>query len=208
MMLPVLSLLIAVAVRSAARAIGEAIPAGCFAVVCAAFIFVNRALWFEQAPDAACRALYGGNPFPEAAPIAKYIQDHSSASDTIAIMGSEPEIYFLAHRHSASGYIYMYDLMQSHRYAMDMQKETMRQIEAAKPAFLLVVYVDASWSIMHDSNLAIARWYKTFWDKYYDMAGMVWLLPDRTEYVWGPEAATKKFNTELRVRILKRKPGI
>jgi len=208
MMLPVACLLIAVAARRAAQAMGEAVPAGIFALGCAVFIFANRGLWFEQTPEAASRALYGGNAFTEAVTIANYIQEHSSATDTIAIMGSEPEIYFLAHRHSASDYIYMYDLMQTHRYTLDMQKETMRQIEAAKPAFLLIVYVDSSWMISNDSNMSIARWYKTFWDKYYDMAGLVWLLPDRSKYVWGSEALTKTFETDSRVRILQRKPGL
>jgi 4-amino-4-deoxy-L-arabinose transferase-like glycosyltransferase len=208
MMLPVVCLLVAIAARRAAQAMGEAKLAGVFALACAGFIFANRALWFEQTPEAACRALYSGNPFPEAAPIAKYIQEHSSATDTIAIMGSEPEIYFLAHRHSASGYIYMYDLMQTHRYALAMQEEAMQEIEAAKPAFLLIVYVDSSWTFSPDSNMTIAHWYKTFWDKYYDMAGMIWILPDRTEYVWGKEASTRKFATDWRVRILQRKPGL
>jgi hypothetical protein len=208
MMLPVVCLLIAVAARRAAAIMGEVLPAGVFALACAGFIFANRAIWFEETPEAACRALYGGNPFPEAVPIAKYIQEHSSPTDTIAIMGSEPEIYFLAHRHSATGYIYMYDLMQTHRYALDFQEETMHQIEAAKPAFLLIVYVDSSWTFSKNSNLTITRWLKTFWEKNYDMAGMVWLLPDRTEYIWGPEASTRKFDTDLRVGILKRKPGI
>ena len=208
MMLPVVSLLIAFAVRRAVRAMGEVQPTGIFAAACAVFIFANRVLWFEQTPEAASRDLYGGNAFTEAVTIANYIRDHSSPTDTIAIMGSEPEIYFLAHRHSASGYTYISDLMQSHRYALDMQKEMMRQMEAAKPTFLLIVYVDTSWLIAKNSDLSITRWYKTFWDKYYDMAGMVWLLPDRTEYVWGPAASTKTFETDSRVRILQRKPGL
>ncbi|HEV7927923.1 MAG TPA: glycosyltransferase family 39 protein [Verrucomicrobiae bacterium] len=208
MLLPAVSLLIAIAARRAAQAMGEPKPAVVFAAACAVFIFANRALWFEQTPEAASRALYGGNAFTEAPTIASYIQQHSGATDTIAIMGSEPEIFFLAHRHSASGYTYISDLMQPHRYALDMQKETMSQIEAAKPAFLLVIYVDTSWLIGKDSNLAITRWYKSFWDKYYDVSGMVWLLPDRTEYVWGPEAVTKTFDTDSRVRILQRKPGL
>jgi hypothetical protein len=208
MMLPVVCLLIAVSVRWVARAAGEMAAAACLALACAGFMVANRALWFEQTPEAACRALYGGNPFPEAIPIAKYIQDHSTASDTIAVMGSEPEIFFYAHRHSASGYIYMYDLMQSHRYALAMQKETMQQIEEAKPAFLLLVYVDSSWIISGDSNLAIMDWLRAYWGKYYDVAGMAWLLPDRTEYVWGQAAQTRTFDTSLRVTILKRKPGV
>jgi 4-amino-4-deoxy-L-arabinose transferase-like glycosyltransferase len=208
MMLPAVSLLIAIAARRAAQAMGEAVPAGCFALACAAFIFANRALWFEQTPEAACRALYGGNPFPEAAPIAKYIQEHSTAGETIAIMGSEPEIYFLAHRHSATGYIYMYDLMQPQPYALAMQKETIQEIEAAKPAFLLLVYVDSSWTSSESSNPAIRDWIRVYSRKYYDLAGMTWMLPDRTEYIWGPEARTKKFDTSLYVAVMKRKPGI
>lgn len=208
MMLPVVSLLIAIAARCATLAMGEAIPAGCLALACAVFIFANRALWFEQTPEAACHALYGGNPFPEAAPIAKYIREHSSPGDTIAVMGSEPEIFFHAHRHSASGYIYMYDLMQSHRYALPMQREMIQQIETAKPAFLVLVYVDSSWSINSDSNQTIMEWIRAYSAKYYDWVGMVWMLPDRTEYVWGPEALTRNFDTPLRVAVLKRKPGV
>jgi hypothetical protein len=208
LMLPVVCLLTAVAVHRAAQVLGEPMAVAAFALVCAAFIFVNRAVWFEQTPEAACRALYGGNPFPEAAVIAKYVQEHSAPNDTIAIMGSEPEIYFLAHRHSACGYIYMYDLMQSHRYALPMQTEAIQQIEAAKPEFMLIIYVASSWTISHDSDMTIAHWYKTYWDKYYDLAGMVWLMQDRTEYIWGPDAATRQFDTDLRVRILRRKPGV
>jgi hypothetical protein len=208
MMLPVVSLLIAIAARRAALAMGEALPAGCVALACAGFIFANRALWFEQTPDAACRALYGGNPFTEAAPIASYIHEHSSAADTIAVMGSEPEIFFYARRHSATGYIYMYDLMQSHRYALAMQQETIQQIEAAKPAFLVLVYVDSSWTISKDSNLAIMGWTRDYYAKYYELAGMVWIWADRAEYVWGPEALTRTFDTPWRVAVLKRKPGV
>ena len=209
MMLPVVSLLIAIAARRAARAVGEAVPAGCFALACAGFIFVNRSLWFELAPEAACRALYGRNPFPAAAAIGKYIEDHSTAGDTIAILGSEPEIFFYARRPSASGYIYMYDLMQSHPYALAMQREAMQQIEVAKPAYLLMVYVNSSWMISKESNLAIMEWIQGYCWGHYALKGTAWLLPDRVEYVWGREALGRKLDTSFRVAILKRKvqPG-
>jgi hypothetical protein len=208
MVLPAVSLLIAVAVRRAAQTMGEALSAIGFALACAGFIFANRALWFEQTPEAACHALYGGNPFPEAVPIAKYLQEHSTAGEKIAVMGSEPEIFFLAHRHSASGYIYMYDLMQPHEYALYMQMEDMQEIEAARPAFLILVYVDSSWTFSKSSNLTIMNWIRDYTVKYFDLVGMTWIMPDRTEYIWGPEALTRKFDTPLRVAILKRKTGI
>ncbi len=207
MLLPVVSLLIAIATRRAALAVGEAVPAGCLALACAGFVFANRVLWFEQTPEAVGRTLYGGNPFPEAGPIARYIDEHSAPGETIAVMGSEPEIFFYAHRHSATGYIYMYDLMQSHRYALAMQREAIQQIEAAKPGFLLLVYVDSSWTITRESKLAIMDWNRAYSTKYYDLAGTVWIWPDRAEYVWGPAASTRNFDTPFRVEILKRKPG-
>jgi hypothetical protein len=208
MMVPAVCLLAAIAARRAARAVGEAIAAGGVALACACFIFANHALWFEQTPEAACRASYGRNPFPEAVQIARYIQEHSTAGDTIAVMGSEPEICFYAHRHSASAYIYMYDLMQSHRYALGMQRETIKEIEAAKPAFLVNVYVNSSWLLSKDSNLTIRDWMRAYSVKYYDLAGMTWIFRDRTEYVWGPEALTRNFDTPCRVAIMKRKPGV
>jgi hypothetical protein len=208
MMLPVISLLIAVAARCATKALGEAIPGGCLALACAGFVFANRVIWFEQSPEAVCRALYGANPFPEAAPIARYIEEHSTPTETIAVMGSEPEIFFYARRHSATGYIYMYDLMQSHRYALAMQKETIHDIEGAKPAFMVLVYVDSSWTISNNSNLDIMKWTRAYSPKYYDVAGMVWIWADHAEYVWGPEASTRNFDTPWRVAILKRRPGV
>ena len=58
------------------------------------------------------------------------------AADTtarIAVIGSEPQIYFYAHRRSASGFIYVYDLVQLHRYAGPFQREMIGEIERAQP---------------------------------------------------------------------------
>ena len=208
MVLPVVSILVAIAMRRAAARLGEAIPACCFGVACAAFVFVNRALWFQQTPGAASHAMYGGNPFPEAVAIADYIEKHSTPKDTIAIMGSEPEIYFLAHRHSATGYIYMYDLMQTHEFALGMQKDMIREVEASKPLFMITVYVDSSWLISKSSDLTMMDWIKNYASKYYDLVGITWIMPDRSECVWGPDTKTRRFDTDLRVVIMQRKPGV
>ena len=40
------------------------------------------------------------------------LREHSAPDARIAILGSEPEILFYARRHSATGYIYMYDLLE------------------------------------------------------------------------------------------------
>jgi hypothetical protein len=124
--------------------------------------------------------------------------------DTIAIIGSEPEIYFYAHRHSATGYIYMYDLMQPHQYAPALQKDMMREIQAAKPAFLLYFSSVSS----QESDLTIFEWGRRYANEYYDLEGTAWMLRDRTEYVWGRDALTRIYDAPSRVVILKRKPGV
>jgi hypothetical protein len=102
----------------------------------------------------------------------------------------------------------MYDLMQSHPYAAIMQREMMRQIEAARPAFLLLVNAGLSWNVLKESDMTIMNWAVAYGVKYYNVAGKVWMLPDRTEYIWGREASSRTFDTPMRVTILQRKPGV
>jgi len=66
--------------------------------------------FFRFSPLTACRAVYGNNPFPEAQVISEYLNQHSSPNARIAVIGSEPEVYFYSRRHSATGYIYTYPL--------------------------------------------------------------------------------------------------
>ena len=68
-------------------------------------------------------------PFLSLFRIADYLREHTTPDDTIAVLGSEPEIYFYSHRHSATGYIYTYPLMEPQKYARQMQEEMIREIE-------------------------------------------------------------------------------
>ena len=69
------------------------------------------------------------NPFPESLEVGKYIRDHSEEKDRIAVLGSEPEIYFYSKRQAATRHIYMFPLMEPHVYALDMQDELIKEIE-------------------------------------------------------------------------------
>jgi hypothetical protein len=106
--------------------------------------------------------IYGPNPFPEAVRVAEYLQEHTNRTDTIAILGSEPEIYFYAHRHSATGYIYTYGLMEPQRYAVQMQLEMMREIEAGRPKYLVFVAVTTSWLRRSNSEAEIFDWFDRY----------------------------------------------
>jgi hypothetical protein len=209
LLLPAVSLLIAAAVGGAARMAGWRAAACAFALACAGFVAANRALWFQWTPEAVCRSLYQREVFPEAMEIARRIRQDSAPGDTIEVLGSEPEIYFYARRHSASGYLYMYDLMRSTPYAPAMQLELRHDIETARPLFLVVVNVPTSWARTINSDPALLDWSRAYEKQFYDLAGEVFLSPaGPADFLWGAEAATRKSDAPLSVSILKRRPGL
>src|SRR5436309_1014927 len=67
-------------------------------------LWAERTYLFELTPTMVARRLYGGNPFPEALEVARYIRERSAPADRIAVLGSEPEIYFYSGRRAATGY--------------------------------------------------------------------------------------------------------
>ena len=89
------------------------VPLLLFAVALSVPILLDKKIFFEVSPNQACGLIYPDNPFLESVRIGAYMREHTEPGDTIAVLGSEPEIYFYSHRHSATGYIYTYGLMES-----------------------------------------------------------------------------------------------
>ena len=106
------------------------VPLLLFAVALSVPILLDKKIFFEVSPNQACGLIYPDNPFLESVRIGTYLREHTEPGDTIAVLGSEPEIYFYSHRHSATGYIYTYGLMEPQKYAQQMQQEMIREIEA------------------------------------------------------------------------------
>jgi 4-amino-4-deoxy-L-arabinose transferase-like glycosyltransferase len=192
LILPAVSLLTGVAIRRfsdlvAARA--SAIRFAPFVVFCAALaqpILAASKLYFEDSPIEACLVSYGLNPFAESVRIAEYLRDHSSPSDTIAVLGSEPQIYFYSRRHSATGYIYTYALMEPQSRARQMQEEMIREIELARPKYVVSVKISTSWLRRPESESLIFTWANDYIKKYYDVVGLVNILPTgQTDYYLG-----------------------
>jgi hypothetical protein len=127
--------------------------------------------------------IYGANPFLESVRVAQYLRDHTEAGDTIAVLGSEPQIYFYSRRHSATGYIYTYELMEPQSYARQMQEEMIRQIESARPKYVISIGVRSSWLQQRTSEGMIFAWADSYVGKFYDVVGLVNILSrDHTDY--------------------------
>ena len=158
------------------------------AVICLAIsVYQQRTFLFQMTPFQASRSTYGLNPFPEALEISKFIKSHSNKNDQIAVIGSEPEIYFYSDRISASGYIYMYPLMETHPFALQMQKEMIQEIESVKPKYLILTNIRSSWLVSSGSHHLLFDWLINYQRKNYTLAGYALLFKDKTLYDWSPE---------------------
>lgn len=143
-----------------------------FAALATHYVVTERDYLFSWSPHQLSRIRYGSNPFPEAVEIARYLKERTDAADRIAVLGSEPEIYFYADRISATGYIYMYPLMEVQPFARKMQEEMIRQIEAAHPKYLVFVQIMASWLPRKESNQTIVEWGNRYVAECYEQVGV------------------------------------
>jgi hypothetical protein len=161
------------------------VPLLLFAAALSVPILLDKKIFFEVSPNQACGLIYPDNPFLESVRIGTYMREHTERGDTIAVLGSEPEIYFYSHRHSATGYIYVYGLMEPQKYAQQMQQEMIREIELACPKYLISVAMIYSWLRRPDSEHAIFTWANKYTAQNYTVAGFVNVKPTETDYFFG-----------------------
>ena len=182
----------------------SAIGAAVFTLGYAQALYAQRAIFFEMSPEKIVRSEYGGNPFPEAIAFGKYIKEHSDADARVAVLGSEPEIYFYAQRHSATGYIYTYGLMEEQKFASRMQQEMIGEIEKAKPEYVVKVMVPASWLRKTNSDTTILYWAEKYIRDDYRLVGIA-DIGMTTTYHWDDAAEGYRPLSKYSVYLYKRK---
>lgn len=209
MALPAAALLAGAAVHLAARRWGRPAALAGLGLVIAGGLqsaWTQRDLLFRMTPAQVSRALYGPNPFPESPEIARYLATRTLPGDRIAVLGSEPQIFFYARRLSATGHIYAYGLMEPQPLARAMQQQMAREVEAARPPYVVWVLVPTSWLMRPSSDTWILGWAQEQVSRRYDLVGQVQILgPDRTEYFWDDLAALAPDRPVNRVLIFRRR---
>jgi hypothetical protein len=150
---------------------------------------VQADVFFKLSPVEIARKVYGGNPFPESVEVARYLESHTRAGDRIAVLGSEPQILFYAHRLSATGYLYLYPLVEPNPLGPEMKQELIREVSAADPEYIVWVDVPASWTFRVAAAAPIVRWVGDLIESRYVLDGRVAIRgPTRTDYTWGEDA--------------------
>jgi hypothetical protein len=147
-------------------------------------VHTERAYLFSMDPVLVSRTAFGGNPFPESLEIARFLSAHTEPDDRIAVLGSEPQIYFHARRRAATGYVYTYEMMRDHPHVHDFQTEMAREIEAARPKYVVMVNLSASWqpSRLERPDLYIFEWAERFLREHYERVGLVEIRWPREKY--------------------------
>lgn len=151
-------------------------------------------------------AFYWPNPFDESPEIARYLREHTEPDDLIAVIGSEPQIYFLSHRRSATQFIYTYALMEKQPYAEQMQEQMIAEVEAAKPKYLVVNSSHASWLRTQDSPSRIFDWINEYADRHYELVGVICPRQGALgEFYWDKQALTAPRGVPHTVSVYRRK---
>ena len=170
-------------------------------------LYAERSRLFQLPPEEVVKASYQtAKPFAESAAVADFIRENSAPTDKIMVIGSEPQIYFYARRPAATGYIYLYGLLENQRYAALMQDEFLREMTTAAPKFVVVVHDLTTWmsdGTGPDRFMANANRYLA---ENYVQVGVVDIFRNEpSRFVWGRGAALYRSSSSTYMLVLLRK---
>ena len=212
LLLPVISLLAAKTFTTMAellaaqpQALVRQAPWVLFALLYIGDAWSHRAVFFEWSAEEAAQKMYPDNDFYVYPVIADYLNAHSPPSATLAVLGSEPELLFYAHRHSVTGYIYMYDLVEDQAFRQRMEKEMISEVEKGQPDFMICVNMLFSWNPFPPENLhGIQTWLTKYTASGYAPYGVVTFAPN--QYCFRPDCLELIPATNRFITIFQRKP--
>jgi hypothetical protein len=213
LLLPALALLIGLAVQWSEAWFRptpwlQLLPLVIGVVACTASLLAFNDVLFRLSPVEAGRVVQPGQPFTESLEIARYMQQHTKPNERIAVIGSEPEIYFYAHRFSSTGYIYTYPLMEPQPLAERMQAEMIHEIEQNPPAYLVFFWVGESLCAPYcsesEARRRLVKWVGEYTAKNMQSVGIIQGPgTDASEATWGTESPTGTLHSSSYVSIFK-----
>ena len=216
LLLPATAILVGVAVSSTTEKLSRLpkpwplalIPTLVFLASFGYAIFQQRQFYFFMDSVAAFQATYRNSPFLQAVRIGDYVREHSPETARLAVVGSEPEIYFYAKRHSATGYVYMYSLIVRQRYTVPMQEQMIQELEEHPADYLVYVDVWDSWGDRRGAWQAASFLLRLqeYMDEQYERVGVA-EVGEPARYVWGDAAKTYLPHSSEVIYLLERRPN-
>jgi hypothetical protein len=206
-LLPALCALAGVGLAAVAGALQRARPSlrpglatlAAAAIPIAGFVVADADFLLAGSREAISRRIYALNPFVESEPIAAYVARASGPDDTVFVVGSEPQIPFLARRRSATRHILFYPLTGPFPDALERQREAMREVEQARPLFVVVVDADASHLLDDRSERWIYGEVARLLQRDYRLEFLFHATPDREDYAPARGGDALRWLTEVKL---------
>jgi hypothetical protein len=152
------------------------------ALVIAWPVLAHRGYWFSENHRTILRRAYDNNPFQEMAAIGAELKKRSAPTDSIAVIGSEPELFLYADRPSALSHLFFQGVVQPHARRMQFQKQTREELWGRRPRF--VVLPGAQYEHLKDDPLVqeiVARLQKE-----YHTICVVDIAEEQSKIIWDP----------------------
>jgi 4-amino-4-deoxy-L-arabinose transferase-like glycosyltransferase len=190
-LLPALCALAGLGLAAASRRLHAMLPAlrpqlaqlGLAAIPIACFVAADAGFLFAGSPHERSRRIYALNPFAESERIALHLALTSGPDESVFVVGSEPQIPFLAGRRSATRYILFYPLTGPYPDALERQREAMREVARARPLFVVVVDGDGSHLLDERSERWIYGEVARLLQREYRLELLFHATPDGEDYV-------------------------
>jgi hypothetical protein len=145
-------------------------------------------------PAAKLHRIYGSNPFPEAPALGAWLASRAADDDRIFVYGSEPQLLFYAQRPSASRYIFVYPLMMPLPASAARQRETLAELDAAPPRFVVGVFVRTSTLEQPGTPPELERGLRERIERDYEVAAVVPFAKDRDAKILEGKPARAMWN--------------
>lgn len=170
-------------------------------------IYQHRSYYFNPDPTEVLRATYGFNPFPESKIIADYINERSTETDQMVVLGSEPQIYFYTNLKSPSRHRYTEYLSNPTPLSLQFQKELMADVEREKPKYILYFNHQTSWALQSGTHRDILDWINAYVFRQYEIIGISDIDPNsqKAVYLWEDQIKGYKPITDSYCYILRLK---
>ena len=216
-MMPAVALLIAAMIYavgelSLARlksSIGGTAAFAFFLLYCAVNINKQNSYYFSPNQFEILRTVYGDNPFLESKVVADKIKSVAKADDQLLVLGSEPQINFYAQLHTPTRHSFIGFTSGMSDSAKNWRQEVKKEVEEAKPRFIVFVNHPFSWSLPKESDQELFKWGYSYMLQNYEIMGIADILPGaRPSYVWDQAVLNYRPKSEKYMLVFKRKEGI
>ena len=168
------------------------------------YIHNNRSLFSAGSQDELIREIYGQDFFNATKKAGEYVAKHSNENSTVAIFGAEPEIWFYAQRKAASGYLYVYPLLEHHKFVQLMRQQFYEEVKKNQPEILVYTSNAGTWYADYSVQTEMFNWYKQYRDSTFRRIGLINIPYDApTTYDWSGDTSVSLVN-ENYIEICKR----